>query len=178
MRPSSLALVIIVATAILTLSGAAHADVQGTCKAAAGIDSRISYKFCVSKLSNHHLSPDADTRGLALIAASLGISNAEDTVFDIKGLVAKPGTGAKAKPLLARCQELYNEMSFVFAEGYDCINAQSYAAGKEKVGEAIPLARQCDDAFAKAAVPSPLVQRSWCSVQMSIICTAITNLIK
>lgn len=86
MKPSSPALVVIVATAILALSGAAHADVQGTCKATAGIDSRISYKFCVSKLSNHHLSPDADSWGLALIAASLGISNTEDTVFDIRDL--------------------------------------------------------------------------------------------
>uniref|UniRef100_A0A0A9SL12 Uncharacterized protein n=1 Tax=Arundo donax TaxID=35708 RepID=A0A0A9SL12_ARUDO len=67
-------------------------------------------------------------------------------------------------------------MGFSFAEAEDDINNRDYAAGK---GKAASMAHQCDDALAKAgAVPSPLAQRSSYSVQIAIICTAITNLIK
>ncbi|OEL38498.1 hypothetical protein BAE44_0000482, partial [Dichanthelium oligosanthes] len=61
---------------------------------------------------------------------------------------------------------------------YDKINNHSYAAGKEEVGLATPLARNCDDTFTKVAITSPLKQRSRYATQISIVCIAITNVIK
>ncbi|KAF7063114.1 hypothetical protein CFC21_069644 [Triticum aestivum] len=108
----------------------------------------------------------------------MGVNNAYGAIHDIERLLAKPDTDAKTKVALGQCQGLYDNMKFAFAGAYDEINGRNYAAGKEEAAKAIFLAHQCDDAFEKAAVPSPLKQRSLYSVQTEIVCTAITNLIK
>ncbi|KQJ99759.1 pectinesterase inhibitor 8 [Brachypodium distachyon] len=157
----------------------AGATVVTTCKAAAGSDGRVDYGFCVSELGKHHDSPSADTWGLAKVAALTGVVNADDAVYDIKDLLAKPGTDARAAAALGKCQELYESVGFAFAEAQDDINNRDYAAGKAKAEEAASLARRCDDAFAKAggAAPSPVAQHGSYSVQIAVVCTAITNLI-
>uniref|UniRef100_A0ACD5YWW6 Uncharacterized protein n=1 Tax=Avena sativa TaxID=4498 RepID=A0ACD5YWW6_AVESA len=175
MRPSTALLV--VATVVLALSGA-DATVETTCKAAAAKDQRVNYTFCVYELGKHHLSPDADAWGLAKIAANMGVNNAYGAIGDIEGLQAKPGTDAKTKAALGQCHDLYDGMKFAFAGAYDEINARNYTAGKEEAAKAVSLARQCDYDFAKAGgVPSPLSQRSSYTVQIAVVCTAITNLI-
>uniref|UniRef100_A0A0E0K0N9 Uncharacterized protein n=1 Tax=Oryza punctata TaxID=4537 RepID=A0A0E0K0N9_ORYPU len=85
------------------------------------------------------------------------------------GSLAKPGTGANAKATLVRWQEMYNER---------CPTRSPKDTMVTTCETTLRGRRRCDDAFAKAAIPSPLVQHSWYSVQMAIICTAITNLIK
>ncbi|XP_062217396.1 pectinesterase inhibitor 8-like [Phragmites australis] len=170
---------VLVATAFFVLSGGASATPETTCRAAADRDRRVDYRFCVSRLSHHHDSPDADTWGLAKVAADVGVAIAGEAVYDIKGMLSKPPTGARARAALSRCAELYDAAGFAFAEAYDGINRRDYAAGKEKAAEAGSLARRCDDAFAQAGVPrSPLARHGAESVQIAIVCTAITNLIK
>ncbi|CAM0903233.1 unnamed protein product [Alopecurus aequalis] len=175
MRPSTALLV--VATAVLALS-VADATVNATCKEAAAKDQQVNYTFCVHELGRHHLSPSADTWGLAKIAANMGVNNAYEAIGDIEGLQAKPDTDAKTKAALGQCHDLYDDMKFSFAGAYDEINARNYTAGKEEAAKAVSQARQCDDVFTKAGVPSPLTQRSSYSVQIAIVCTAITNLMK
>uniref|UniRef100_A0A0D9X6Y4 Pectinesterase inhibitor domain-containing protein n=1 Tax=Leersia perrieri TaxID=77586 RepID=A0A0D9X6Y4_9ORYZ len=174
---SSVALVILAIT-VVALSSAVHADVPGTCKAAVGIDNRINKDLCVSVLGSYRHSEDEDTWGLAKIAAIFGIRNAKNTIVDIKGLLAKPGTDAKMKAALGQCQELYSSICFSFAKAHTNIEERDYAHGKAMVQEAITLAHQCNNVFVKIAIPPPLVHHSWYLVQMAIICTAITNLIK
>jgi pectinesterase inhibitor-like protein len=175
MRP--LTVLLAVATAVLA-SSVADATVETTCKEAAAKDAQVNYKFCVYELGKHHLSPSADTWGLAKIAANMGVNNAYGAISDIKGLQAKPGTDAKTKVALGQCHDLYDGMKFAFAGAYDEINGRNYTAGKEEAAKAVSQAHQCDDDLAKAGVvPSPLSQRSSYSVQIAIVCTAITNLI-
>ncbi|KAF7063128.1 hypothetical protein CFC21_069660 [Triticum aestivum] len=175
MRPPA---ALMVAAAILLMLAGVDATVETTCKAAADEDAHVNYVFCVSELSKHYQSSDADTWGLAKIAANMGVNNAYGTIHDIERLLAKPGMDAKTKVTLGQCQGLYDNMKFTFAGAYDEINGRNYAAGKEEAAKAVSLAHQCDDAFVKVAVPSPLKQRSLYSVQTAIVCTAITNLIK
>jgi pectinesterase inhibitor-like protein len=168
----------VAAIALGCLAGGAGATVVTTCKAAADSDARVDYGFCVAELGNHRESPDADTWGLAKVAALTGVNNADNAVYDAKALLAKPG-GGPARAALERCAKLYDSMGFAFAEAEDEINNRRYAAGKGKAAEAASLAHQCDDALAKAgAVPSPMAQHSSYSVKIATICTAITNLIK
>ncbi|TVU29850.1 hypothetical protein EJB05_21438, partial [Eragrostis curvula] len=160
--------------------GGVGATVVTTCRAAADSDARVDYGFCVAELGKHRDSPDADAWGLAKVAALTGVVNADDAVYDIKAALAKSGgADAQARAALAQCQKLYDSMGFTFAEADDAINRRDYAAGKGKAAEAVALARQCDDALAKAgaAMPSPLAQRSSYAVQIATVCTAITNLI-
>uniref|UniRef100_A0ACD5ZGI5 Uncharacterized protein n=1 Tax=Avena sativa TaxID=4498 RepID=A0ACD5ZGI5_AVESA len=176
MKPST-ACCLVVATVLTLMGGVVDATVVTTCKAAAGSDGRVDYGFCVSELGKHHDSPSADTWGLAKVAALTGLVNADNAVYDIKALLAKHGTGS-ARAALGQCQELYDGMGFAFAEAHDDINSRDYAGGKEKAGEAASLAHRCDDAFAKAGVPSPVTQYSDYSAQIAVVCSAITNLIQ
>ncbi|KAF7063118.1 hypothetical protein CFC21_069648 [Triticum aestivum] len=175
MRPPT-ALVAVAAVALVLFG--VDATVETTCKAAADKDAHVLYNFCVSELSKHIRSSDADTWGLAKIAANMGLNNAYGAIHGIERLLAKPGMDAKMKLALGQCQGLYENMKFAFAGAYDEINGRNYAVGKEEAAKAVSLADQCDDAFVKATVPSPLKQRSIYSVQIAIVCTAITNLIK
>ncbi|CAM0871252.1 unnamed protein product [Alopecurus aequalis] len=181
MKPST-ACILPVATVLTLLTSGVVVDatVVTTCKAAAGSDGRVDYSFCVLELGKHHDSPSADTWGLAKVAALTGVVNAENAVYDIKALLAEHGTDdGRARAALAQCQELYDGMGFAFAEAHDDINNRDYAAGKEKAGEAASLAHRCDDAFAKAGVPSPVMRHySEYSVQIAVVCSAITNLIQ
>ncbi|KAG0533284.1 hypothetical protein BDA96_04G179900 [Sorghum bicolor] len=190
MRPSTahaLATAAIVAALALSADGVG-ATPETTCAAAAAHDRRVDYGFCVSRLSHHHDSPDADTWGLAKVAADVGVAIAGDAVYDIKALLATsskpPGEGegegdAQERAVLEQCQRLYDAAESAFAEAYDAINRRDYAAGKGKAAEAASLARRCDDAFARAALrPPPQVAR-WGeeSAKIAVVCTAITDLI-
>ncbi|KAI5011077.1 hypothetical protein ZWY2020_013214 [Hordeum vulgare] len=150
---------------------------ETTCRAAAGADRRVDYRFCVSRLSQHHDSPDADTWGLAKVAADVGVLMAGNGAYDIKAMLS--GNKAARGPL-EQCEALYDRMGSAFAEAYDGIDRRDYATGKAKAGEAASLARRCSDAFARAgaAVPSRLAKQGADSVQMAIVCTAVTSLIK
>lgn len=178
MSPSTVRLLAATVAAVLALSGVG-ATPETTCRAAADSDRRVDYGFCVSRLSHHHDSPDADTWGLAKVAADVGIVIAGNAVYDIRGMLASaPGAGDRTRAALEQCEKLYDRMGTTFAEAYDGINRRDYVAGKEMAGEAVPLARRCDGAFAEAGVPSLLAKQSADAVRISIVCTAITNLIK
>jgi pectinesterase inhibitor-like protein len=186
MRPSCARILVAAAAIAAVLApGGVDATPETTCRAAAEADRRVDYGFCVSKLSQHHDSPDADTWGLAKVAADVGVLIAGNGVYDIKAMLAGkapvPAAGGKqaARGPLERCEALYDRMGSAFAEAYDGIDRRDYAAGKEKALEAASFARRCGDAFARAGVvPSPLAKQGADSVQMAIICTAVTNLIK
>ncbi|XP_062224509.1 pectinesterase inhibitor 8-like [Phragmites australis] len=180
LRPS-LAL-LVVAAALAALSGV-DATVVATCMAAANGDRRVNYEFCVSELSKHRDSPDADTWGLAKVAANVGVNNAGAAINDMQALLAKaapPPPDARTRDGLRRCEKLYYDMELTFAGAYDEINARNYTAGKQKAADAASLVRQCDGGFAEAGLlpPEPLARRGAYTVQIAIICTAITNLIK
>ncbi|CAL5021627.1 unnamed protein product [Urochloa decumbens] len=175
---SRLLAAVALAVTLVCLAGGAGATVVTTCRAAADSDARVDYGFCVAELGNHRESPDADTWGLAKVAALTGVNNADDAVYDAKALLSG-GAAGPARAALERCAKMYDSMGFAFAEAEDEINNRRYAAGKGKAAEAASLAHQCDDALAKAgAVPSPMAKHSSYSVKIAVICTAITNLIK
>ena len=182
MMPSSSARILVVAAiAIAAAASVADATPETTCRAAAGADRRVDYGFCVSRLSQHHNSPDADTWGLAKVAADVGVLIAGNGVYDIKHMLAgnKARARGKARAPLERCEALYSRMGSAFAEAYDGIDRRDYKAGKVNAAEAAALARSCADALAKAGVaPSPLAKQGADSVRMAIVCTAITSLIK
>ncbi|KAL5211434.1 hypothetical protein ABZP36_022281 [Zizania latifolia] len=157
----------------LVLSGVVDATVVTTCRAAADSDRRVDYNFCVAELGKHHDSPDADVWGLAKVAALTGVVDADNAVYDIKGMIAR---GAGPRSALARCQQLYGAAGFAFAEAHDDINGRNYAAGKAKAAQAASLARQCDGAF--VAVPPLIAQHSLYAAKIAVVCTAITNLVK
>ncbi|KAM3389895.1 hypothetical protein ACQJBY_011817 [Aegilops geniculata] len=181
MRPSTMARALAAAAAVLAAVVCVGATPETTCRAAAGADRRVDYRFCVSRLSQHHDSADADTWGLAKVAADVGVLMASNGVYDIKAMLAgKEERPAAARGPLEQCEALYDRMGSAFAEAYDGIDRRDYATGKEKAGEAASLARRCGEAFAWAgvAVPSRVAKQGADSVQMAIICTAITNLVK
>ncbi|KAG8070925.1 hypothetical protein GUJ93_ZPchr0006g43053 [Zizania palustris] len=130
LKPYAARLVAVAAVA-LVLSGGVDATVVTTCRAAADSDRRVDYSFCVAELGKHHDSPDADVWGLAKVAALTGVVDADDAVYDIKGMIAR-GAGPRAS--LARCQQLYGAVGFAFAEAHDDINGRNYAAGKANSG--------------------------------------------
>jgi pectinesterase inhibitor-like protein len=174
---------IVAALALVGVPGAG-ATPETTCAAAAAArDRRVDYGFCVSRLSHHHDSPDADTWGLAKVAADVGVATAGDAVYDIKALLAsKPGGKQRAaRAGLEQCRALYDAAGLAFAEASDGINRRDYAAGKARAEEAASLARRCGGAFARAGVvpPPPQVAR-WgeeCA-KIAVVCTAVTDLIK
>uniref|UniRef100_A0ACD5VC40 Uncharacterized protein n=1 Tax=Avena sativa TaxID=4498 RepID=A0ACD5VC40_AVESA len=171
-----LVLVAVIGT-FLVVSGV-HATPETTCKAAARIDKRVNYDFCVSELIGHPESLDKDAWGLAKIIASLGEGDAGAAMADIEVLLAKPDTDEKLKAPLGQCHKLYDQVGVAFAQATDEINWRHYDIGKKKAAQVVPLVQQCDNAFVKVGVPSPLTKRSEGSMQLVIICTAITNLIK
>ncbi|TVU29862.1 hypothetical protein EJB05_21450, partial [Eragrostis curvula] len=171
-------LIFAVVGAIFLMTGVTG-TVETTCKEAADSDKRVDYNFCVEKLITRHDTTDADTWGLAQITALAGASNADDVVVDIKALLAKPGgASGKMREALEKCQKLYDRLAIVFLEAHDIINSRDYAVGKKKVAETMPLVQLCEDTFVKGGVRSPLSKRKDDSVQLAVICTAITNLIK
>ncbi|CAD6343305.1 unnamed protein product [Miscanthus lutarioriparius] len=163
------------AFALAVATTVVDATVDATCKSAAAGDSRVNLQLCLSQLGHHRESPDADTWGLAKVASLVGVNSADLAADDIKTLEA-----SHPSPALAQCAKLYAGVGLAFASAQDEINKRAYAAGKQRLAEAISLTKQCDAAFAnaKAAVPQPLAQRNADSVQIAIIATAITNLIK
>lgn len=174
---------LLVATAALATLLAADATVETTCKAAAAVDVRIDYGFCVTELSKHRDSRGADAWGLAKVAANLGVNNAGGAVRDVEALLARPpGTGgaddAKARAALGQCRRLYFDMELAFAGAHDEINAREYAAGKEMAVEGIALARRCDAVFTEARIPLLLARRGEYAEQITVLCIAITDLIK
>jgi pectinesterase inhibitor-like protein len=171
-------LVLLIVVAAFFIVSGVHGTPQTTCKAAANIDKRVNYDFCVSELLGHPESASADAWGLAKITALLGGSNAGDAKAEIEDMLAKPGTDDKLKVPLGQCHKVYDQMGLAFADAADELNWRHYDLGRKKAAQAIQLAQQCDNAFVKAGVRSPLMKRSEDSVQLAIICTAITNLIK
>lgn len=163
--------------AIFLLTGATGTP-QTTCKEATDSDKRVDYNFCVDELIGHHDSTEADTWGLAQITTLIGARNADDAIFDIKALLAKPSTSAKMREALEKCQKLYDHVAVSFLIAHDDINIRDYTAGKEKLKEVMPLSQTCEDAFAKGGVQSPFTKRSQDSVKLAIMGIAITNLIK
>ncbi|KQJ99758.1 pectinesterase inhibitor 8 [Brachypodium distachyon] len=183
-RAHILAVTAAIAVGLVALQSGVGATPETTCRAAASTDKRVDYHFCVARLSQHHDSPDADTWGLAKVAADVGVLMAGNGVYDIKRMLADKsppaapvGAKKKARAALEQCEALYDRMGSAFAEAYDGISRRDYAAGKEKAREALTLAHRCGDAFARAGVQSPLAKQSADSVEMAIVCTAITNLI-
>nr|CAB3446798.1 unnamed protein product [Digitaria exilis] len=176
-------LALVAALALTSVVSGVGATPETTCAAAAAArDHRVDYGFCVSRLSHHHDSPDADTWGLAKVAADVGVATAGDAVYDIKKALqlAKAGD-AGVRAALERCRELYDAAGLAFAEAYDGINRREYEAGKAKAAEAASLARRCGEAFARAggAPPPPPQVVRWGeeSAKMAVVCTAITDLL-
>ncbi|CAN6244568.1 unnamed protein product [Urochloa humidicola] len=186
MKPSTASVLVLTAAAVvaaLALSSVvpgAGATPETACAAAASRDRRVDYGFCVSRLSHHHDSPDADTWGLAKVAADVGVATASDAVYDIKALLADPSWD-KEREALEQCRALYEAAGMAFAEAYDGINRRDYAAGKREAADAAGLARRCGgEAFARAGVtPPPRVAR-WGeeAEKIAVVCAAITDLIK
>uniref|UniRef100_J3LDJ8 Pectinesterase inhibitor domain-containing protein n=1 Tax=Oryza brachyantha TaxID=4533 RepID=J3LDJ8_ORYBR len=96
----------------------------------------------------------------------------------LAAMLASAGGGGGERAALERCAELYDRMGSAFAAAYDDINRRDYAAGKEKAGEAMSLARRGGGAFAAGGLPSPLERQSSESVKIAVVCTAITSLVK
>nr|CAB3446802.1 unnamed protein product [Digitaria exilis] len=167
---------LVVAVAFATLL-AADATVETTCKAAASVDPRVDYGFCVSELSKNRDSPGADASGLAKVAANLGVNNAGGAVRDADSLLLARPPDARKRAALGQCRRLYFDAELAFAGAYDEINAREYAAGKEMAAEAVALARRCDDVFAEAGIPSPLAWRGVYAARIGAVCTAIAGLI-
>ncbi|PAN06337.1 hypothetical protein PAHAL_1G257000 [Panicum hallii] len=178
-----LAAAALVAALALSVVPGSGGTPETTCAAAAARDRRVDYGFCVSRLSHHHDSPDADTWGLAKVAADVGIATAGDAVYDINALLAaKPagGADARARAALEQCKAQYDAAEMAFAEAYDGINRRDYAAGKAEAAEAASLARRCGRAFARAGAPPPPQVARWAdeSDKIAVVCAAITDLIK
>uniref|UniRef100_A0A0D9VN70 Pectinesterase inhibitor domain-containing protein n=1 Tax=Leersia perrieri TaxID=77586 RepID=A0A0D9VN70_9ORYZ len=174
--------VVVVVMLSLSLSAVAEAaKVEKTCKAAAATDKRVNVRMCVSQLGHHRDSQKAeDAWGLAKVAALVGVNNADLAADDIKDLEAGRGIPATIKPALAECRKLYRGVGFAFAGAHDDINDRSYVAGEARLSEALSLTQLCNAAFAKVGVPlpQPLAQMTADSIQMAIIATAITCLVK
>ncbi|CAM0948360.1 unnamed protein product [Alopecurus aequalis] len=164
---------LVLAIIALGVSGVG-ANVDTICKAASDKDELVGYQFCITLLANSN----GDAWGLAKAAAYLGVKSTYIAIKDIKGLLAKLGTDAKKKAVLEQCNGFYGSIKFAFANARDRINKRNYAAGKEEATKAISLAHQCDDILETAIVPSPLWQQSFSSIQTTIVCRAITNLIE
>uniref|UniRef100_A0A0D3F621 Pectinesterase inhibitor domain-containing protein n=1 Tax=Oryza barthii TaxID=65489 RepID=A0A0D3F621_9ORYZ len=94
-RPAAAAAAVVVAV-VLAVSGGVGATPETACRAAAEEDRRVDYEFCVSRLSHHHDSPDADTWGLAKVAADVGVCIAGDAAYDAKAKLQAAKAGAFA----------------------------------------------------------------------------------
>ena len=181
-RRCSTARVLALAAAALALMSpdGVGATPETTCAAAAARDRRVDYAFCVSRLSHHHDSPDADAWGLAKVAADVGVATAGSAVYDIKALLSKPpASGASERAALEQCRALYDAAGLAFAEAYDGISRRDYAAGKGRAADAASLARRCGAAFARAgASPPPQVARWGVEAEkIAVVCTAVTSLV-
>ncbi|KAL6634326.1 hypothetical protein ACP70R_026997 [Stipagrostis hirtigluma subsp. patula] len=175
---------VVVAAALAALVGAmsgADATVEATCMAAVESDQRVNFGVCTSELGKHRDSPDADTWGLAKVAANVGVSSAGGAVNDVDALLAaRPPPDAKEAELLRRCRKVFFDMELAFAGAYDEINARNYTAGKLVAAEGANLVRRCGGGFADAGLLTPplIEQRGAYAMEIATICTAITNLIK
>ncbi|TVU29848.1 hypothetical protein EJB05_21436, partial [Eragrostis curvula] len=177
--PKSLLLVAAVAIPIAALLiTTADATVETTCKAAAGIEARVDYGFCVAELNKHRDSPGADAWGLAKVAANLGVNDAGGAVRDADDALASGAADGRTRAALGQCRRLYFDAELAFAGAYDEINGRDYAAGKRMAAEAASLARRCDEVFAEAGLQqSPLARHGEYAVRIAAVCAAITDLI-
>lgn len=170
---------VLAAVALILGARTVDAAVANTCKAAAASDARVNVELCISKLGSHRDSTEADTWGLAKVASLVGVNNADLAAADVKALEAGD-PNVRMKPALAKCATLYKDVGMSFAGATDQINSRAYAAGKQKLDEALAQTQQCNAAFAAAGVtlPQPLAQHTVDSIQIAIIAGAITNLVK
>ena len=164
---------------ILSVGTVVDATVATTCKEAAASDVRVNLQLCLLQLDSQRGTSDADTWGLAKVATVAGISSADLAADDVATLEAGNPT-VPMKQALAKCATLYGDAGVAFAEANDEINRRAYAAGKKKLDQALSLTQQCNAAFGLHGVtlPQPLAQHTVDAIQMAIIASAITNLIK
>jgi pectinesterase inhibitor-like protein len=162
---------------LIMSSGGADATPETTCKAAAARDKRVDYRFCVSQLSAQNGSAAADAWGLAKAAATAGSGYAGATEGEIEAMLRKPDTDPRANGALGECFMLYRRASNVFATAEGELEGRDYEAAKRTVAEVAPLVRYCDEYFANAGLRSPFLKESAGSVQLAVICAAITDLV-
>lgn len=178
MMSRPVALLIAVLVVILT-THAVEATVATTCKAAAASDPRVNAELCMSHLGTQRGSSDADAWGLAKVASLAGVNSASLAIDDVRTLL-KGSPSLQMKPALAKCEAVFGGAATAFAGASDELNARSYAAGRKKLDEALAQAQDCNAAFGLHGVtlPQPLAQHTVDSIQLAIIASAITGLIK
>ncbi|KAJ0961763.1 hypothetical protein J5N97_029591 [Dioscorea zingiberensis] len=158
----------------LHLSGAA-ASIEDTCKAAAAANPAINYDFCVSTLLRNPKSSSADTRGLASIAALTSVNQAYNVKSDINDLLTK-SPDPMSKSSLDQCLSVYTAMVTTLAQAVDAINGRQDDAAKGFLNTAIDGANNCEAAFGKVGMASPLTKENRDSVELSNMALALLAL--
>ncbi|XP_039141331.1 putative invertase inhibitor [Dioscorea cayenensis subsp. rotundata] len=145
---------------------------QATCKSAAVANPVINYDFCVLTFQSDPKSVDADTRGLARIAALISFNHYNDVTFNIQDLLGKSPDPA-TKFCLEQCMSLYKSMLDRLAEAMDAINLKHDETAKGLLKTATEAAKKCEAGFGKAGEASPLTQVNHDSVELSSMALTI-----
>ncbi|XP_042432983.1 pectinesterase inhibitor 8-like [Zingiber officinale] len=165
---------------LLLLHGqSSSAYVEQTCSDASKSDRRVNYDFCVNRLYKSPWSTEADTWRLAQIAAELGLNTTEVGKSKMDERVPSERDAA-VKALLEACSTNYDDMGTALAKADDGIRARDYGLAKGLLTQAIRMGSQCGSSFSKAgkAAPAVVAQLDSEGVNLSILCYAITNLLK
>ena len=184
MRPleSQIVYVLSLLIAFILLSGLE--TVEGTpsrwCHEAHQKDPRINYQFCYEHfLASWSINWDNPWR-MAKVAASYGAHNGNSVVIYTQTHLANPHTSPKIKPVLQECQELYDKVKDAFLRAkwkLDDKSGPGCADARREAALAEGHAQGCEDAFARAGVPSLRNAAFEANKQFGYICLALITIL-
>ncbi|KAI3734678.1 hypothetical protein L6452_14153 [Arctium lappa] len=146
--------------------------IQKTCK------TTKFYDLCLSSLQSDSTSPEADTKGLAIIMAKLAMANATGTnSFLSSTLLAKNTNAALTKNALKQCADKYSAAGTALRGSVQDLTSELYDYAYMHVMAAADYANACRNAFKrypKLVYPPEIAAREEglkriCDVVMGII---------
>ncbi|KGN48362.1 cell wall / vacuolar inhibitor of fructosidase 2 [Cucumis sativus] len=129
----------------VSLASADQTLIQKTCT------NTLYYKLCMSSLKSDPASLTADTKGLAVIMASIGAANATATASYLSSQLPTSSSGAGANnnktKLLRQCSEKYAFAAEALRESLKDLGDETFDYAYMHVSAAADYANVCRDAF-------------------------------
>lgn len=115
--------------------------IQKTCK------TTKFYDLCMSSLQSDSTSPQADTKGLAIIMAKFAMANATSTNSYLSSNVLVKNNGALAKKVMKQCADRYLSASTSLQNAVQDLGSEMYDYAYMHVMAVSDFANSCHNAF-------------------------------
>ncbi|XP_004502921.1 cell wall / vacuolar inhibitor of fructosidase 2 [Cicer arietinum] len=135
------------------------------------------YNLCFSSLKSDPSSPNADTKGLALIMVGIGMTNATSTSSYLSSKLLTPTNNTTLKRVLKECEDKYNYAGDALQASVQDLANEEYDYAYMHITAAKDYPNACHNAFKRVndlVYPTELANREnglkhICDVAMGII---------